>query len=288
MAAGELDDGTFIFLRVNIHVGTWVWTNLAIVVAILFWHIHVLCWVFLQDKNESGNRTCDLLSDIVSLFFDTKRLLPHELAALPCAHTRPKSKKSRPSGARTRASSNSSSSSVKELIADSSRPTSPNATITRQTEESRKNTFGLANTGQQHQAQGSQEQGGHGQSQWMEHMTDFPSLPQHVPSNNENTADILRADSYLVHMARCTTQPPRPRSSPPRHLATLFRLTHHAPCRTHGDSTDVVTDVLPASLSISSGSRYHEDLQHTCGHGTAESRWSASSQVQDLVHLIHY
>jgi hypothetical protein len=70
----------------------------------------------------------------VSLFFDTKRLLPRELAAPPCAHTRPKPKKSKPSGTRTRASSDTSFSSVKELIANNSRPTSPNATIARQTE----------------------------------------------------------------------------------------------------------------------------------------------------------
>jgi len=178
--------------------------------------MHIFCQVFLPDKNESGDRTWDLLSVIVSLFFDTRCLLPHELAAPPCMRSRSKSRNSKPSGARTRASSATSSSSVKWIIADSSRPTFSSAKSARQTEEPSSEKFGLANTAQPHhwQAQGHQGQGEDGQWQWKEYMMDLSSLPQHMPSNDSQQTDGLRADSFLVHMARCTPQPPRPRSAP--------------------------------------------------------------------------
>jgi len=186
--------------------------RLSTVLAIQFACMHVFCQVFLPDKNESGDRTWDLLSVIVSLFFDTRCLLPHELAAPPCTRSWPKSKNSKPSSARTLASS--ATSSTKELIADMSRPTSSGANSARQTEEQSGEKFGLTNTAQLCQAQGHQGQGGHGQLQWMEYMTDLPSLPQHMPSNDSQQTDGLRVESFLVHMARCTTQPPRPRSAP--------------------------------------------------------------------------
>jgi len=95
-----------------------------------------------------------------------------------------------------------------------SRPTSSGANSARQTEEQSGEKFGLTNTAQLCQAQGHQGQGGHGQLQWMEYMTDLPSLPQHMPSNDLQQTDGLRVESFLVHMARCTTQPPCPLSAP--------------------------------------------------------------------------
>jgi len=127
----------------------------------------------------------------------------------------PRSKNPKGKKARTRASSVTSSSSAKELIADSSRPTSfSGAKSARQTEEQRENKVSPINTAQPDQAQGHQGQGGHGQLQWTEYMMDLPSLPQHMPSNDSQQTDGLKADSFLVHMARCTPQPPYPRSTP--------------------------------------------------------------------------
>jgi len=267
-----------------------------------YWHILEFCQVFLPDKNESGDRTWDLLSVIVSFFFDTECLLPHELFAPPCTHSRPGLKNSKPSGAHTRASSATSSSFAKQLIqvADSSRPTSSGAKSALQVEKHSGDKFSLTNRAQEHQAQGSQEQGGHGQSQWMEHRTDLLSLPQRMPGNDSQPTDGLKADSFLFHMARCTLQLSRSRSAsaaPPSHTSSpcsSYHLTHTSdkhPVDTSmmGDATDDVTDVSPASQSISSGLRCHEDLHHSCSHGTAAAtrEWSTSSRAREWVRLIH-
>jgi len=255
--------------------------------------------VFLPDKNESGDRTWDLLSVIVSFFFDTECLLPQELSfAPPCTRSRPGLKNSKPSGAHTRASSATSSSFAKQLIADSSRPTSSGAKSARQFEEHNGDKFSLTNTAQEHQAQGNQEQGGHGQSKWTEHRTDL--LSQHVPGNDSQPTDGLKADSFLVHMARCTHQLPRSRSAPAAPLShtsspwSPYPLTHTSDkhpvdTTTMGDATDDVTDVSPLSQSISSGLRCHEDLHHSCSHGTAAAmtECSTSSRAREWVRLIH-